>query len=66
MLLAYYCDTQKRSSREFAEFIGKKLCQSPFLTKLRDDHGDIIYLPGAIKKEPPAQCSLRTLLNDWL
>ena len=42
MLLAYYCDTQKRSSREFAEFIGKKLCQSPFLTKLRDDHGDII------------------------
>ena len=34
MLLAYYCDTQKQSYGEFAKFIGKQLCQSPFLNKV--------------------------------
>ena len=33
MLLAYYCNTQKQSSGEFAKFTGKELCRSPFLNK---------------------------------
>ena len=34
MLLAYYCDTQKQSSEEFAKFIGKQLYWSPFSNKV--------------------------------
>ena len=34
MFLAYYCDTQKQSSGEFAKYIGKQLWRSPFLNKI--------------------------------
>ena len=34
MFLAYYCDTQKQSLREFANSIGKQLYQSSFLNKV--------------------------------
>ena len=56
MLLAYYCDTQKQSSGEFAKFIGKRLCRSPFLNNVAGGR--------LIKKEAPTQCYLRTLLED--
>ena len=45
MLLAYYCDTQKQSSGEFAKFTGKQLCRSPFLNKAAGGR--------PIKKEAP-------------
>ena len=56
MLLAYYSDTQKQSSGEFAKFIGKQLCRSPFLSKVAGSR--------SIKKEAPTQCYLRTLPED--
>ena len=56
MLLAYYCDTQKQSSGEFAKFIGKQLCLSPFLSKVAGGR--------LIKKETTTQCFLRTLAED--
>ena len=40
MLLAYYCNTQKQSFEEFAKFIGKQLCQSPFLKR---DSNTVIF-----------------------
>ena len=52
MILAYYCDTQKQSSEEFAKFIGIQLCQSLFFNKVED----------RLKKRL-RQCSLRTLLE---
>ena len=51
--LAYYCDTQKQSSGEFAKFIGKQLYLSPFFNKVAGGR--------SIKKEAPTQYYLRTL-----
>ena len=52
MFLAYYCDTQKQSSGEFAKLTGEQLCRSPFLNKVADGK--------PTKKETPTHCFLRT------
>ena len=52
MFLAYYCDTQKQSSGEFAKCVGKQLCRSYFLNKV-----------AGLKKRLQL-CFSRTLLED--